>query len=164
MKPTSKVTNQAKKSSKFVEMGKKGTAKTVLEKKEGSSTSSVLTCQVCLRVNTTNMESMRKHLTYHPHAQCLGKVKICNICDEKFDPRDLKFDNHVEKHLAEMMMSPKNQCQGCKATFRDSESLLNHLKDVHEKKKIFPCSICNESFERRKKLILHLDTIHGSTN
>ena len=125
--------------------------------------SAMLTCQVCWKVSCASMLSMRKHLTFHPHNQCLGKVNICSICDEKFDQRDPEFSLHVEKHMLEMRKSKNNRCVGCLATFKSSDELINHVKDMHETRKCFPCSICREQFDRRKKLLLHLDTIHSST-
>merc|ERR1712098_638883 len=55
-----------------------------------------VTCQVCHKVKCPNMETMRSHLTFHPHAQCVGKVNICYICDDKFDIRSRwKIKNKV---------------------------------------------------------------------
>ena len=140
--------------------------KGIVTKKGGTGKekiSAMLTCQVCWKVSCASMLSMRKHLTFHPHNQCLGKVNICSICDEKFDQRDPEFSLHVEKHMLEMRKSKNNRCVGCLATFKSSDELINHVKDMHETRKCFPCSICREQFDRRKKLLLHLDTIHSNT-
>ena len=130
----------------------------LIKKKEVKSS---LTCQVCWKVTCATMKTMRKHLTFHPHTQCKGKVNICYICDEKFDLRDEEFMIHVEGHLLEMRTSGHNQCLGCQENFSNSEQLMRHVQTVHEKEKWFPCSICQEKFDRKKKLLLHLDTIHS---
>ena len=130
----------------------------LIKKKEVKSS---LTCQVCWKVTCATMKTMRKHLTFHPHTQCKGKVNICYICDEKFDLRDEEYMIHVESHLLEMRTSGHNQCLGCQENFSNSEQLMRHVQTVHEKEKWFPCSICQEKFDRKKKLLLHLDTIHS---
>lgn len=154
-------TNKAAKHPKrktSIKADNEATMKTLIKKKEAKST---LTCQVCWKVTCATMESMRKHLTFHPHTQCKGKVNICYICDDKFDLRDEEYTIHVEGHLLEMRTSGYNQCLGCQENFSNSDQLMRHVQTVHEKGKRFPCSICPEKFDRKKKLLLHLDTIHS---
>jgi len=137
---------------------------TSLNKDRGARGPAGVTCQVCHKVKCKNMETMRSHLTFHPHAQCVGKVNICYICDDKFDIRDTSFGNHVDQHLKEMKKSDSKQCEACNKKFSNNSDLLNHVMIIHEKQKCFPCSKCNEIFERRKKMLLHYDTLHGSSN
>ena len=163
----SKRSNDQKSKSPSVKKTVKSKEKSLTSKspaaKSGKSMS--LTCQVCSKVNCVNMESMRKHLTFHPHTQCQGKVNICCICDEKFDTRDSSFTSHVDDHMSEMRRSQDHQCLGCGSVFQTSDTLMKHVETVHQIQKIFPCSLCSETFLRKKKLLLHQDTLHSnSTN
>jgi len=122
------------------------------------------TCQVCLKVNFNTMEALRKHLSYHPHSLCKGKVNICYICDEKFDLEDPSFNVHLVRHLQKMKSSANLKCLGCYSSFEGREKLLSHVLSVHEKNKSFPCPVCPKYFDRKRQLLLHITTIHEATS
>ena len=128
-----------------------------------SETDSSFTCQVCWKVNFGSMEAMRKHLAHHPHAQCVDKVNICCLCDTKYDKRDHQYKVHVDKHLIEMVNSPKNQCLGCHAFFKSKDLLMSHVQKIHQKDNIYPCSYCGKQYGRRDQLSRHLVIIHNKT-
>ena len=106
---------------------------------------------------------MRKHLAYHPHSQCVDKVNICCICDMKYDKRDHQYKVHVDKHLIEMMNSPRNQCLGCHAFFKSKDLLMSHVQTIHQKDNIYPCSYCGKQYNRKDQLSRHLVIIHNKT-
>ena len=126
--------------------------------------SATFTCQVCLKVNFNTMEALRKHLSYHPHSLCSGKVNICYICDEKFDLKDPSFSVHLVRHLQTMKSSDNLKCLACYSTFEGREKLLSHVLSIHEKKMSFPCPVCPKYFNRKRQLLLHITTIHETTS
>ena len=128
-----------------------------------SSTSlpSTFTCQVCCKVNFGSLEAMRKHLAYHPHSQCVDKVNICYICDEKFDKRDHQFKVHVDRHMIEMVNSAKNQCLGCQAFFKSKPLLIAHVQKIHQKERVYPCTFCGKRYDTKDQLTRHLVIIHN---
>ena len=48
----------------------------------------------------------------------------------------------------------------CKANFPRSDSLAKHILKVHEKKKLFPCKVCDATFEDGFSLQRH-QSCHG---
>ena len=129
--------------------------------KPATSLQTTFTCQVCQKVNFGTMEAMRKHLSYHPHSQCLQKVNICFICDEKFDRRDPQYKVHTEKHLIEMRNSIMHQCLGCQALFKTKELLMTHVEKIHQNERQYPCIFCGKQYDRKDKLTRHLVIIHN---
>merc|ERR1712059_153098 len=144
--------------------------KTNIEQKTGASIKLVkptpsentknFTCNVCKKVNFTNMDALRKHLSYHPHHLCQDKVHVCYICDEKFDIKDTLFKSHLVGHLQKMKVSVDHKCLGCYKTFTGREKLLSHVLSVHERNKTFPCPLCEVAFERKKQLLFHAKSVH----
>ena len=121
-----------------------------------------ITCQVCHKVKTASYDSMKTHLNFHPHIQCIGKVNICYLCDEKFDLQDPQYQEHKDGHMTHMKQDANNQCVACYKKFSKQDQLFTHVYNVHEVEKVYPCAKCNEKFDRKKKFSLHLDTIHNN--
>jgi len=136
----------------------------VSQEQPKKSLPAAFTCQVCLKVNFNTMEALRKHLSYHPHSLCKGKVNICYICDEKFDLEDMSYNVHLVRHLQKMKSSSNMKCLGCYSTFEGKDKLLSHVLSVHEKRKSFPCPVCPKCFDRKRQLLLHITTIHEATS
>merc|ERR1711915_229491 len=149
-------------SSKGVSMTDKGylKSKSSVRVDDVLSSRNFFTCKVCLKVNFNTNGALRKHLSYHPHSLCTGKVSVCYICDEKFDLEDEGYKVHLERHFQKMRRTEIYKCLGCYYNFNSSEELLMHVSKVHESNVVFPCPKCEKCFKRKKQLMLHIETIH----
>ena len=80
---------------------------------------------------------------------------FCEYCPKQFK-RKKDFKNHVNSaHLG-----LKVPCEICGKEYMTKAQMKVHVKSVHEKRFIFPCSICQRSFNRIHILQNHIDKIH----
>ena len=82
-------------------------------------------------------------------------VYRCLFCDLDFEEEE-DFHNHdSEKHLQDGQF----HCV-CNEAFRDKRDAVNHFMSDHNKKNIYPCRECAESFFGNQELKEHLKNVH----
>ncbi|XP_053401417.1 uncharacterized protein LOC123550620 isoform X2 [Mercenaria mercenaria] len=83
------------------------------------------------------------------------KDKKCTVCDKKFDKKT-DLENHMVIHSAERTQ----ECPACHKKYKLLHTLERHIKDVHNNDVVFTCSECDEEFEVKTKLDLHVKLFH----
>ena len=82
-------------------------------------------------------------------SQCLNSLKrdegrkSCVECD----PSTLRPESY--------------QCVFCARTFESQQLMENHVKSVHQEKKILDCPYCDQAFRSLSELVAHYDICHG---
>jgi len=128
----------------------------------GPASEPEVTCPVCGKQGFPSLPALRRHLAYHPHNQCQGKANICYICDEKYPLMDPAFDPHITSHLKDLRAASSSQCPACFLNLPNNQLLETHVRSVHKVDHSFPCPNpqCDEVFERRRPLQVHLRSRH----
>ena len=124
---------------------------------------------VCGRPFSDKKNAVNHYITYHSKkknqteslSEKLEKKKVgllifrCLFCDVDFKDQE-KFNIHdSEKHLKD----GKFHCV-CQEAFRNKRDAVNHFMVFHNKKNIYPCSYCTESFFQIQDLRNHLKMTH----
>jgi KRAB domain-containing zinc finger protein len=104
-------------------------------------------------------EKLKEHVkAVHPDTR--EKPLVCEQCGKAFPTEhDLKL--HLESH------SEKLECQLCHKKLKNSDTLANHMKNIHSGRKTdkteYPCPKCPLLFERRQYLEGHM-IVHNTDN
>ena len=108
------------------------------------------TCKICEKV--FSVEDFRQHIESMHYDL---KETQCKICGKLFDST-LKLARHARMHDQGPF-----QCEICKKSVTTKQSLVDHLKNVHEKViKINSCNICGQAFKLKIDLIHHKTQDH----
>ena len=81
-----------------------------------------------------------------------SKLYKCELCKS-----DFKLKHHLVSHE---MQCRSFQCYTCFQKFPSKRQLNNHVRSVHDKKKLFTCSICHKSFTRNINAQAHIKKLH----
>ncbi|KAK0182098.1 hypothetical protein PV327_000267 [Microctonus hyperodae] len=71
-------------------------------------------------------------------------VYFCEQCNKQIITR-LGFIRHIRIHSDDRPCA----CEKCNKSFRVKQDLIRHMRDVHEKKKIYICDICDRAFANK---------------
>ena len=132
---------------------------------------------------TPSTDKMRKHAVH-------GTSFICSLCNVKvFNKKDLKvhiatvheglkpflcpikncnstfsYNKELNRHIKRIHDGKKNlRCQPFGAEFVKKVELKNKQAAVHVGEKPFKCDLCQEMFDTKGNLTLHIKTIHECT-
>ncbi len=85
-------------------------------------------------------------------------VTRCHICDKEFSCKARMLGHVRSVHEKERPF----ECEVCNFKFTDRGSRARHIKFVHEKRKeaLVTCSVCQKSFAEKRKLELHVNSVH----
>ena len=112
-------------------------------KQHGKDTS--CTCDICGKKLTTQSGLTHHKLMIH------GQGVECEICGKKVLEKHMKM--HIKRH-----QSQGHKCPICNHKFSKYSAVERHMK---KHQLIFICSICEEVFTSKDKLINHLTEKHG---
>ena len=92
------------------------------------------------------------------------KVSIpCRDCGQKFTRRDNYHRHKAAVH--ERKKQDKNignhLCQICEKCFSRSDSLKNHVSQVHGGRLLLSCSMCEKKYKTKSGLKDHVDRVHS---
>ena len=105
-------------------------------------------CHFCGK-SFTSVERLRAHKAVHDETKML-----CHICDKEFEGKK-KFNNHIQSHQT-------FECEVCHQTIK-MNSRSNHSRKCGKKEiKAFACSECPYEVDRKARLDLHKEKMHGT--
>lgn len=84
------------------------------------------------------------------------KLKKCQ-CGQEFK-RQQHLIEHMKTHTGDKPFECKEQ--GCNARFAHETSLTYHMR-VHRNEKPFPCSQCSQRFRERSAVVKHIRQVHN---
>ncbi|XP_063929232.1 zinc finger protein 423 homolog isoform X2 [Zophobas morio] len=111
----------------------------------------------CCYAQLPNFKSFLHHMESHVISSNNSLLGFCPVCGEPGrDP--VSFTNHIFSHAIAQV--PGRCCYTCKKSFERLEELQKHLLDVHVVS-VFKCSICNDIFDTKISMQLHLSNKHS---
>ena len=120
-----------------------------------------LKCSLCVDLFGTDAE-LQDHIKEHEKCEQSKKVVVqtkgprlaCAFCKRSFlVDYKWKLNAHMRARHADVTMN----CEKCRYICASEVELEQHDKDKHSR---MECSVCKETFSNKKKLDLHMDTIH----
>ncbi len=80
---------------------------------------------------------------------------------EVIDPKPVVSTTPAEAEdgLAEIEVDKVHKCQICSKMYKSKNTLNDHLRYVHQERKV--CTICGKSFSSKRTLKQHMDEIHN---
>lgn len=113
-------------------------------------------CSYCY-AQLPNFKSFLHHMETHIVSSNNSLLGFCPVCGEPGrDP--VSFTNHIFGHAIAQV--PGRCCYTCKKSFERLEELQKHLLDAHVLT-VFKCSICNDIFDTKVSMQLHLTNKHS---
>ncbi|CAH1780664.1 unnamed protein product [Owenia fusiformis] len=88
-----------------------------------------------------------------------AKYSQCDFCFKLFNSREDMIEHMKTVHTK----YTANQCQVCFKSFKTKGELTRHSR-IHDEKKMFSCSICNQGFNYRYTLRKHMEVTHPGVN
>ncbi|EFA11085.2 zinc finger protein 423 homolog isoform X1 [Tribolium castaneum] len=111
----------------------------------------------CCYAQLPNFKSFLHHMESHVISSNNSLLGFCPVCGEPGrDP--VSFTNHIFSHAIAQV--PGRCCYTCKKSFERLEELQKHLLEVHVVS-VFKCSICNDIFDTKISMQLHLTNKHS---
>ena len=117
--------------------------KLAIHKKSNHQVELSLECNMCKHESKSHSDH-REHIKTHK-----GVDNPCDHCDETFKHPYVYIMHLSRAHYI---------CHKCKQKFRDQETVLNHLRDVHEIH--YECDQCPKRYFEGKHLSKHKREIH----
>ena len=85
-------------------------------------------------------------------AGILPKLTPIDLRLPKVIPINLEHSSNKQIH--------ENKCEQCGKVFAFRNSLIKHIKVIHEGLKNYVCQICNKAFSHKNHLKGHIEAIH----
>ncbi|CAH0562421.1 unnamed protein product [Brassicogethes aeneus] len=111
----------------------------------------------CCYAQLPNFKSFLHHMETHMISANNALLGFCPICGDP-NVNTSNFSSHIFGHA--VIQVSGLCCYTCKKTFEHMEKLQKHLIDVHVVN-VYKCSICNEIFDTKLSMQLHLTSKHS---
>ena len=112
-------------------------------------------CQICCKKFNQN-EHLKAHQRIHDKNR--SKPFKCHRCDYATDKKgNLSLHQRSQENQDKKFAAIENplKCEKCHAFLRKSNSLYNHMKQVHPKVK-FQCDLCGKYIKSKLGLTRHI--------
>ena len=106
------------------------------------------------RRGNSNLQSHRRRGERNSNLQS----HKCSECD--FQSKTLLG---ITDHLKNDHPDFRYQCQKCKSSYSNFSAFNRHMKEKHERIRLFACTFCERKFKRTENLRDHSLRVHGST-
>ncbi|XP_046975822.1 zinc finger protein 431-like [Vanessa cardui] len=103
-------------------------------------------CQMCSKSYRTIND-----LRLHRNAHTRESTYTCDICKSEY-LRKVTLKKHI---LCHMGLNKKHMCHTCGHSFNDITNLNKHITTVHDKLKLYKCTLCPKEFSSNKTLKVH---------
>ena len=118
----------------------------------------VRTCGVCSRsLEYPNVQKYLTHLKRHRRLHQGLKMKECPRCKKSY--KAFSYHNHV-RFCERMAKNEYLLCEFCSFKTLHSENLKQHLANIHESERLFPCDKCEKKFYFKSLLRKHVMKDH----
>ena len=107
-------------------------------------------CSICGDCFPSKKELEKHVLTVHFQ---------CSICDYKTGSKE-NLKSHIDKFHDEQQKA--SLCSFCGKYFPLQNKLMRHISIVHEKLKLFQCSVCDHTTEVKRNMKIHIQKVHGA--
>ena len=108
---------------------------------------------ICLTCGSSvsSKYSLEKHVSRHVREKEPEKTHICQTCGKAFHTVQ-ELTRHLRTHDATLRI----KCNMCPVTFRNNNSLKNHIESVHLNIKRHMCELCGMQFVNKSSLKSHV--------
>lgn len=103
-------------------------------------------CPIC-NLNYRSKTAFRNHMQKH-HNRSDDRLTCCDLVF----PTHAKYLRHLEIHKLNI------QCEHCGKAFSRNSTLKQHIKVIHEKKKLFTCDYCGHEFAEKQHVRKHIES------
>ncbi|XP_063631903.1 zinc finger protein 436-like isoform X2 [Cydia splendana] len=151
----------------ILEKVKKEVKKRRVKKKEmnGQKVKEEIECEYCHKILTSKL-SIRNHYKIHTGFDVVCEIHerlhtgekpyVCEQCGAGFH-RKSSYLQHIAIHLPEKTV----QCTVCPARFKSVTLMRIHAARHRAPRYTFQCTLCENSFARRRNVARHVQRIHG---
>lgn len=107
----------------------------------------------CPVENCGNTFDLYQNLQMH---LSISHMKVCDVCGRTFRQlRKLRMHRKTHEDVREAYFCPLPNCD---KHFYQENNLTTHIKEKHEKSKIYQCGICDKCLASKQKLTRHMAT------
>ncbi|XP_052867059.1 zinc finger protein 721-like [Anopheles cruzii] len=89
------------------------------------------------------------------------RAKKCDICGYA-----LRSSSHLKRHMRAHSGEKPYACPDCGQRFAQRYNMMSHLnthRGISRSRNVFPCHLCDETFDRNVNRKKHLQSVHGTT-
>merc|ERR1719318_1698520 len=96
-------------------------------------------------------------LTMHSNVHTKQRIFVCDVeyCEKSYTRR-----SDLRRHKEVVHDGSSHECPQCGMSFGQKNTLKQHCKTIHEKKKDYKCVACGVQFVQNYQLVRHTKSVH----